>query len=79
MPEWPADGFLIQAQNDFSLEPSRVLQRELGRRGWPNQGRVYPEFGNTHADGHAAFACSEAGIRVWGPDVLAFLDATNAR
>ncbi len=70
--------FVLQAQNDFSLEPSKVLERELGQKGWPNQGRVYPTFGTTHADGHGAFACSEAGIGVWGPDVIAFLNETNA-
>lgn len=69
--------FLIQAQNDFSLEPSRVLGPELKNKGPPNQSRVYPAFGTTHLEGHGAFACTEAGIQVWGEDVLAFLNAAN--
>jgi len=64
---------LIQAQNDFSLEPSRVLTREATKNHTNFQSKIYPRFGTTHQDGHGKF-CSTA-TDVWGNDVLAFLDA----
>lgn len=63
---------LIQAQNDYSLYPSEVLGKALKEKGAPNQAKVYPPFGTTAQDGHGRFACREAGIAIWGKDVLAF-------
>jgi carboxymethylenebutenolidase len=65
--------FLIQAQNDFDLGPSDVLGEALRKKGPPNQSKVYSPFGTTHQEGHGAFATTEAGIAIWGPDVLGFL------
>lgn len=70
--------FLIQAHNDFSLKPSLVLGAELRTQGPPSHNTVYPSFGTTRVDGHGRFSCSRDGIAVWGPDVLDFLDQTNA-
>jgi carboxymethylenebutenolidase len=64
--------FLIQARNDYSLAPSRVLSREASKKGKPFQSKIYPSFGSTHQDGHWGF-CSSA-TDVWGEDVLAFLE-----
>lgn len=71
--------FLIQASNDYSLEPSKVLGAELKRKGSPNQSKVYPAFGATTLEGHAYFGSRAAGIAVWSPDVIAFLDGAVRR
>jgi len=65
--------FLIQAENDYNLAPSRVLSKEAAQKKKDFQSKVYPAFGKTHQDGHWGF-CSSA-TDVWGNDVLAFLEA----
>jgi dienelactone hydrolase len=65
--------FLIQAENDFSLDPSHVLSKEANRKHKDFQSKIYPAFGKSHHDGHWGF-CSSA-TEVWGADVLAFLEA----
>jgi dienelactone hydrolase len=64
--------FLIQAENDFDLGPSRVLGEELARKGAPNRARIYPPYGRTQRSGHGDFAC--LGTEVWGSDVCGFLN-----
>ena len=64
--------FLIQAANDYSLAPSRVLSEEANKKKKDFQSKIYPAFGSTHQDGHWGF-CSSA-TDVWGNDVLAFLE-----
>jgi carboxymethylenebutenolidase len=64
--------FLIQAENDYSLAPSRVLSKEANKKKKDFQSKVYPAFGSTHQDGHWGFCSS--GTDVWGNDVLAFLE-----
>jgi len=61
--------FLVQAENDYSIEPSRVLGAELTA---PSAAKVYPAFGTTHQDGHS-FGARAKGIAVWSGDVLMFL------
>jgi hypothetical protein len=68
--------FIIQAQNDYSLEPIRVLGKELSKKDAPNRAKVYGAFGRTTQDGHWAFGSRRDGIAVWAPDVDAFLNAT---
>lgn len=63
--------FLIQAENDYDLGPSRVLGDELARKGPPNRTRIYPPYGDTPETGHGEFA--RLGTHVWGMDVLTFL------
>ena len=65
--------FLIQAENDYDLAPSRVLSKEASKKKKEFQSKVYPAFGKSHQDGHWGF-CSTA-TDVWGNDVLAFLEA----
>ena len=67
--------FLLQAGNDYSTGPTEVLGAAIRKRGGPNQAKLYPAFGTTHQQGHAAFACWNIGTRIWGPDVLAFIDS----
>ncbi|MDB6025525.1 MAG: dienelactone hydrolase [Verrucomicrobiales bacterium] len=62
--------FLIQPQNDYSLEPSQALAKELALKGKLNTSKVYPPFGTTH-ERAAQFAA--AGSSMWGTDVIAFL------
>ena len=68
--------FIIQAQNDYSLEPSKVLGKELEKKGPLNRSKIYPSFGTTAQDGHWVFGSRRDGIAIWAPDVSAFLDAT---
>jgi dienelactone hydrolase len=68
--------FVIQAANDYSLEPSKVLGVELEKRGLPNQAKIYPAFGTTTQQGHGAFGSRAGGIAIWSDDALAFLKAT---
>jgi dienelactone hydrolase len=65
--------FLIQAQNDYNLAPSRVLSEEARKKNKDFQSKIYPAFGNSHQDGHWGFCSSATGV--WGNDVLAFLEA----
>jgi dienelactone hydrolase len=66
--------FIIQAQNDYSVEPSQVLGHELDKKGSPNHAKIYPSFGTTTQDGHWGFGSRKDGIALWAPDVNAFLD-----
>jgi carboxymethylenebutenolidase len=68
--------FVIQAQNDYSVEPSKVLGVELEKKGSPNHAKIYPSFGTTAQDAHWRFGSRRDGIAVWAPDVNAFLDVT---
>jgi dienelactone hydrolase len=65
--------FILQAKNDYSLGPAVVLGKIVKAHG--GEARVYPSFGNTTQDGHFGFATTSAGIAVWGPDVLEFIEA----
>jgi dienelactone hydrolase len=44
--------FLIRAENDYSLAPSRVLNKEANRKHRNFQSKIYPAFGSTHHEGH---------------------------
>ena len=65
--------FLIQAENDYSLAPIRILSKEAIKKKKDFRSKIYPAFGSTHQDGHWGF-CSSA-TDVWGNDVLAFIEA----
>jgi len=67
---------LVQAENDHSLGPSRVLGDALRTKGAPNAVLVYPPYGETRGAGHADFATR--GTPVWGADVRAFLERSAA-
>jgi dienelactone hydrolase len=68
--------FLLQAENDYSLGPSKLLGQELERKGSLNRARVYPPYGESRAAGHGAFALGATDI--WGADVCTFLDEALA-
>jgi len=65
---------ILQAHNDYNLGPSTVLGKIAAVSG--GRSVVYPNFGSTSQDGHWRFATSQAGIDVWGSDVLAFIAAS---
>jgi len=65
--------FLIQAMNDFSLNPSLVLGPLLEKKGAPNRYKDFPAFGSTTQEGHGNFAVKSEGIKIWSEDVLSFL------
>jgi dienelactone hydrolase len=69
--------FLLQAANDYSTGPVEVLGKAIEKKGPPNRAKLYPAFGpmDNHAMGHASFATWNIGTEIWGPDVLAFIDA----
>ncbi len=66
----------LQAENDYSLSPSRVLYAAARAAGKPAEIHLYPRFGETAAQGHS-FAWR--GVEVWRDDVLRFLDQHCAR
>lgn len=69
--------FLLQAQNDYSIEPSRALSKEAEKKHKDFQSKIYPAFGSKPQDGHWGF-CTTA-MNIWGPDVLSFLAAKMRR
>jgi dienelactone hydrolase len=62
----------VQAENDYDLTPSYVLAKELERSGKPHKLSIYPPHGESVREGHGFCV---RGSRVWGHDVLSFLDA----
>jgi carboxymethylenebutenolidase len=64
--------FILQAKNDYSLQPAEVLGKIAKAHG--GQAKVYPGFGKTEQDGHWGFATTSAGIAVWSEDVLGFIE-----
>jgi hypothetical protein len=71
--------FLVQAENDYDVSPSRAAGAELEKRDRDrNRVHVYPPYGATAQDGHGGF-CTR-GFDVWGVDVLESLGrATESR
>ena len=66
---------ILQAHNDYNLGPSAVLGKIAEASG--GRSTVYPDFGVSSQDGHWEFATSQAGIDIWGSDVLAFITAAG--
>jgi dienelactone hydrolase len=62
--------FLAQARNDFSIKPTKAMERLLRRTGKRFIARIYPPFGVTAKEGHFL---AGRGAQVWGEDVRRFL------
>jgi len=62
--------FLFQAQNDYSLNPQKVLGAEFKRMGKRYEEMVYPPHGASAQDGHAF--CVDAP-EIWGDRVTTFI------
>jgi dienelactone hydrolase len=69
--------FILQAKNDYSIQPAEVLGKIASSRG--GQAKIYPAFGKTPQEGHWAFATTSAGTTVWGEDVLQFIETALRR
>jgi len=67
----PTPMLFFQAENDFSLAPSRTLFATRQHSGLPSELRIYPAFGGSHRDGHSF---PYRGVSVWSADVLGFLE-----
>jgi dienelactone hydrolase len=63
--------FLIQAENDYSIAPTRELSALLKEIGHPMESKIYPAFGVNPHEGHLL---ESRGADVWGPDVRRFLE-----
>jgi carboxymethylenebutenolidase len=63
--------YFLQAQNDFSTEPTLALSKEAGKQPGGHEAKIYPPYGATADDGHGAFCRASS---VWGADVIDFLE-----
>lgn len=66
----PAPVFLMQAENDYSIAPSRAVHAARLRAGKPSELHLYPPFGDQASDGHAF---PYKGVGIWAADVHSFL------
>lgn len=71
--------FLILAANDFSTGPYEILGPEIRAQDPLNRAKLYPAFGSTKLDAHVVFPNRTQGIKIWGPDVIAFLQTVWTR
>jgi carboxymethylenebutenolidase len=67
---------MIQAENDYSLAPSKAMDEELSRLSKPHVRKIYPTFGQTPSEGHNFLYYD---VPLWEQDVFAFLDANLKR
>ncbi len=63
--------FLIQAQNDYSIGPTKELSALLKESGHVMASKIYPPFGVNPHEGHLL---ESRGPDVWGGDVRRFLE-----
>jgi dienelactone hydrolase len=70
--------FLIQATGDYNLGPYEVVGGYLKKKGGLNRAKLYPQFGPTNQDNHAAFAVRTKGIEIWANDVMTFIQQATA-
>jgi dienelactone hydrolase len=63
--------FILQANNDYSTQPTEVLGKIAKAHG--GEARIYPRFGKTPEEGHWGFATTSAGIALWAEDALEFI------
>ena len=64
--------FFFQAENDYSLAPSRTLYAAMQASREAADIRIYPPYGSSPEQGHS-FAYR--GASIWFDDVLRFLEA----
>jgi dienelactone hydrolase len=67
----------VQAENDWDLTPTLVLDRDLEATGKPHKRVIFPAYGQTHEQGHGGF-CFQA-TDIWGGEVLEFLNGAFKR
>lgn len=62
--------FFFQAENDYNLEPTKVLSATMKKAGKKFQAKIYGLFGKTVKEGHAF---GYFGGSIWSKDVFIFL------
>ena len=62
--------YFLQAENDYSAEPTRVLGAMSAEAQQPIQSKVFPALGLSNDEGHFF---ERSGSLIWGPEVRAFL------
>jgi carboxymethylenebutenolidase len=68
--------YLIQAENDYDLNPSRALAQEMEQAKKPHQLKIFPAHGSSAREGHD-FCVS--GGKVWESEVFSFLEQAMQR
>jgi dienelactone hydrolase len=68
--------FFIHAENDYSLSSGKVLDARREQIGKPHRLKIYPPIGQTVDDGHDFL---HLGVKIWEPDVFAFLDENTRK
>jgi carboxymethylenebutenolidase len=68
--------FFIHAENDYSLSSGEELDARREQIGKPHRLKIYPPIGRTVDDGHDFL---HLGVKIWEPDVFAFLDENMRR
>jgi carboxymethylenebutenolidase len=63
---------LIQAENDFDLNPTKTMARELEKANKPHKLIIFPKFGKTPERGHTL---GVFGSEIWANEVFSFLDS----
>jgi dipeptidyl aminopeptidase/acylaminoacyl peptidase len=66
----------FQAENDFTIEPSRTLHAAMNAAKKPTEIYIYPAYGTSSLEGHS-FAYR--GVEIWKDDVLQFIDKNCRR
>jgi dienelactone hydrolase len=66
----------VFASNDYSVEPGKVLDAELERKGKVHQLKIFPSFGKTADEGHQFIY---TGVHKWDSIVFPFLDLRMQR
>jgi carboxymethylenebutenolidase len=68
--------FSIYAANDYSTEPGKVLDDELGRQGKRHRLTIFPAFGTSVGEGHNIIYFS---VGTWEREVFEFIDEYTKR
>ncbi len=63
--------FFFQAENDFTLAPSKELYQQMLAAGKIAEIKIYPAYGKTNFDGHSL---TWLGASIWFSDVFAFIE-----
>jgi hypothetical protein len=64
----------IQARNDYSTEPSRVLYAAALQAHREARIRIYPPFRGAGSGGMQGHSFAWLGASVWFPDAFGFID-----
>lgn len=63
--------FLLQAENDYSIRPTKELAASLAGSATPVWSKIYPPYGFLPWEGHLV---ESTGQHIWAPDVHRFLE-----